>query len=249
MIINGKEWTRQEIAARIDHTVLAPDATRADVENACIQAREYGFKAVFTNPYWTPLVADLLDGSGVAAGISAAFPLGSLSSAAKAFEVEDVLSRVKDGSLCAVDMVTNVALLKERRYEEYTRDIHEVVKATVGREGMVVKAILETALLEPDEIIAACFCAAEAGVDFVKTSTGRGGAPDLYHLRLMKGVLPPEVGVKFSGFGTHDCAELAFMAFVMGADLIGTPRGPWIVDTLCDRYARLAGSFLHPAGA
>ena len=246
MIIEGKTWTRQEIASRIDHTVLAPDAVRSDVEQACTQARAYGFKAVFTNPYWTPLAAELLEGSGVAAGISAAFPLGSLSSAAKALEVEETLRRVKD-RLCAVDMMTNEALLKEKRYAQYTEDIREVVKAASGRPGMVVKAIVETSLLEPEEIRAACACAAEAGVDFVKTSTGRGGAPNLFHIRIMKESLPPEVGVKFSGFGVHDCAELAFLAFVMGADLIGTPRGPFIVDALCDRYALLSGVFPRPA--
>ena len=79
MRINGTVWSARDIASRIDHTVLAPDATRKDMENACALARAYGFKAVFTNPYWTPLVAELLDGSGIAAGISAAFPLGSLS--------------------------------------------------------------------------------------------------------------------------------------------------------------------------
>ena len=75
MRINGTVWSARDIAARIDHTVLAPDATRKDMENACALARAYGFKAVFTNPYWTPLVAELLDGSGIAAGISAAFPM------------------------------------------------------------------------------------------------------------------------------------------------------------------------------
>ena len=68
MRINGTVWSARDIASRIDHTVLAPDATRKDMENACVLARAYGFKAVFTNPYWTPLVAELLDGSGIAAG-------------------------------------------------------------------------------------------------------------------------------------------------------------------------------------
>ena len=94
MRINGTVWSARDIAARIDHTVLAPDATRKDMENACALARAYGFKAVFTNPYWTPLVAELLDGSGIAAGISAAFPLGSLSTDAKVAEVMDAVARV-----------------------------------------------------------------------------------------------------------------------------------------------------------
>ena len=170
MRINGTVWSARDIAARIDHTVLAPDATRKDMENACVLARAYGFKAVFTNPYWTPLVAELLDGSGIAAGISAAFPLGSLSTDAKVAEVMDAVARV-DGKPCAVDMVTNIALLKEGHFDDYTRDIAAVVNAVEGR-GIIVKAILETSLLNAEEIRTACRCAAEAGVDFVKTSTG-----------------------------------------------------------------------------
>ena len=164
MRINGTVWSARDIAARIDHTVLAPDATRKDMENACVLARAYGFKAVFTNPYWTPLVAELLDGSGIAAGISAAFPLGSLSTDAKVAEVMDAVARV-DGKPCAVDMVTNIALLKEGHFDDYTRDIAAVVNAVEGR-GIIVKAILETSLLNAEEIRTACRCAAEAGVDF-----------------------------------------------------------------------------------
>lgn len=211
MRINGTVWSARDIAARIDHTVLAPDATRKDMENACVLARAYGFKAVFTNPYWTPLVAELLDGSGIAAGISAAFPLGSLSTDAKVAEVMDAVARV-DGKPCAVDMVTNIALLKEGHFDDYTRDIAAVVNAVEGR-GIIVKAILETSLLNAEEIRTACRCAAEAGVDFVKTSTGRAGASALSHIRIMREALPAHVGIKFSGFGTLNAPELALWAF------------------------------------
>ena len=235
MRINGTVWSARDIAARIDHTVLAPDATRKDMENACVLARAYGFKAVFTNPYWTPLVAELLDGSGIAAGISAAFPLGSLSTDAKVAEVMDAVARV-DGKPCAVDMVTNIALLKEGDFDDYTRDIAAVVKAVEGR-SIIVKAILETSLLNAEEIRTACRCAAEAGVDFVKTSTGRAGAPALSHIRI--------VGIKFSGFGTLNAPELALWALFLGADVLGSPCGDVVVDVLSSGYAEvgmLAGS-------
>ena len=228
MRINGTVWSARDIAARIDHTVLAPDATRKDMENACALARAYGFKAVFTNPYWTPLVAELLDGSGIAAGISAAFPLGSLSTDAKVAEV----------------MVTNIALLKEGHFDDYTRDIAAVVNAVEGR-GIIVKAILETSLLNAEEIRTACRCAAEAGVDFVKTSTGRAGAPALSHIRIMREALPAHVGIKFSGFGTLNAPELALWAFFLGADVLGSPCGDVVVDVLSSGYAEvgmLAGS-------
>ena len=225
MRINGTVWSARDIAARIDHTVLAPDATRKDMENACALARAYGFKAVFTNPYWTPLVAELL------------------STDAKVAEVMDAVARV-DGKPCAVDMVTNIALLKEGHFDDYTRDIAAVVNAVEGR-GIIVKAILETSLLNAEEIRTACRCAAEAGVDFVKTSTGRAGAPALSHIRIMREALPAHVGIKFSGFGTLNAPELALWAFFLGADVLGSPCGDVVVDVLSSGYAEvgmLAGS-------
>ncbi|HIW78540.1 MAG TPA: deoxyribose-phosphate aldolase [Candidatus Bilophila faecipullorum] len=237
MQLDGIALDARDAAARIDHTVLAPDATRADMEKACAVARSYGFRAVFTNPYWSPLVAELLDGSGIAAGISAAFPLGSISTESKVREVMDVVERL-DGKPCAVDMVTNIGLLKEKRYADYTADIRAVVRAVQGR-AMEVKAILETSLLTPEEIRAACLCAAEASADYAKTSTGRAGAPSLEHIAIMKAALPPSVGVKFSGFGTLNAPELAICAFALGADLLGSPCGDVIVDALSSRYAAL----------
>lgn len=240
MYIENREWTAREIASRIDHTVLAPDTTREMIEKACALARTYGFKAVFTNPYWSPAVAELLEGSGVAAGISAAFPLGSVSTASKVAEVLDAVQRIGDRP-CAVDMVTNLSLLKEKRYDTYTRDIKAVVAAVAGS-GIIVKAILETSLLTEDEIRAACGCAAEAGVNYAKTSTGRAGPPKLTDIRVMRAALPPEIGVKFSGFGTHNAPELAFLAFTLGADVLGSPQGDVLVEALTGRYAGLHAS-------
>lgn len=234
MRINGKSWTAQCIAARIDHTVLAPDTQQAQIESACALARAYGFKAVFTMPYWSPLVADLLDGSGIAAGISAAFPSGAISTKAKVAEVMDSVDRLQ-GKPCAVDMVTNIALLKDKQFAQYSNDMAAVVRALEGR-GIIVKAIIETALLNADEIHAACSCAAEAGVDFAKTSTGKAGPPALSHIGLMRQALPPHIGIKFSGFGTLNSPELAFWAFSLGADLVGSPCGNVIVDALAAEY-------------
>ena len=112
-----------------------------------------------------------------------------------------------------------------------------MVGAVEGR-GIVVKAILETSLLDA-EIRTACRCAAEAGVDYVKTSTGRAGAPALSHIRVMREALPEGVGVKFSGFGTLNAPELALWAFFLGADVLGSPCGNVLVDTLASGYAEV----------
>ena len=105
--------------------------------------------------------------------------------------------------------------------------------------------VLETSLLNAEEIRTACRCAAEAGVDFVKTSTGRAGAPALSHIRIMREALPAHVGIKFSGFGTLNAPELALWAFFLGADVLGSPCGDVVVDVLSSGYAEvgmLAGS-------
>ena len=239
MRINGTVWSARDIAARIDHTVLAPDATRKDMENACVLARAYGFEAVFTNPYWTPLVAELLDGSGIAAGISAAFPLGSLSTDAKVAEVMDAVARV-DGKPCAVDMVTNIALLKEGHFDDYTRDIAAVVNAVEGRGIIVAEAILETSLLNAEEVRTACRCAAEAGVDFVKTSTGRAGAPALSHISgSCARRSPPTLASSSPASERSMLPELALWAFFLGADVLGSPCGDVIVDVLSSGYAEV----------
>lgn len=106
-------------------------------------------------------------------------------------------------------MVTNIALLKEGDFDDYTRDIAAVVKAVEGR-SIIVKAILETSLLNAEEIRTACRCAAEAGVDFCEGLGRQGECPGaLSHIRIMREALPAHVGIKFSGFGTLNAPELA----------------------------------------
>jgi len=222
-------FTAAELASRIDHTVLDPAAVRADLERACALALKYHFRAVYTNPYWCAPVAEMLAGSGIRAGISAAYPLGALPTKDKVREVMSIVEELQ-GKPCAVDMVANVGLLKERDFQNYTRDIAAVVKAL---DGIELKVIIESSLLNDEEIGIACRCAAEAGVNFAKTSTGRNGPPRLQDIRLMRANLPPEIGIKFSGFGTHNAPELAAFALACGANLLGSPQGDRIVDALC----------------
>ena len=95
-----------------------------------------------------------------------------------------------------------------------------------------MKSILEVALLTDDEVKAGCECAVKAGVDFVKCSTGRGGSPSIKHVRIMRQTVPPEVGVKFSGYGSYNPAQLTIMAIAAGASRLGTRRGPQIIDEI-----------------
>ncbi|AYO31705.1 hypothetical protein D2962_14840 [Biomaibacter acetigenes] len=121
--------------------------------------------------------------------------------------------------------------MKDTDYDLYTSDIAEVVK--VGHEaGIEVKAILEVAMLTDDEVKAACECAVNAGVDFVKTSTGRGGNPSIKHVKIMRSSVPYNVGVKFSGYGSYNSAQLTIMALAAGATRLGTRRAPEIIDEI-----------------
>lgn len=227
MDINGVEYTKEMLAQMIDQTLLGSDSTASDVSEVCRIAKGFRFKSVSVNPYWVSLVAKELAGTGIEANFAIGFPLGSTPTACKLYEAKEGIKNLA-GRPGSIDMVANIGLLKDKEYRLYTVDIAEVVKA--GHDASIeVKAILETSMLTDGEIADACECAAEAGADFVKTSTGRFGGPVINHVRIMRQKAPPGMGVKFSGFGLYNAAELAIMAINAGANRLGTPIGPQIV--------------------
>lgn len=230
MIINGVEYTPEKLAGMIDYAILDPDTTENAIRQACQLAMQYKFKGVHPNPYWIELTAELLEGTGIETGAVLSFPFGANPTAFKVHEAKEAVKLLKGRPAC-IDVVTNIGRLKDKDYNFYTRDVFEVVK--VGRDaGLEVKAILEVALLTDDEVKAGCECAAKAGVDFVKCSTGRGGNPAIKHVRIMRQTVPPEIGVKFSGYGSYNPAQLTIMAIAAGASRLGTRRGPQIIDEI-----------------
>jgi deoxyribose-phosphate aldolase len=216
----------REIAGRIDHTLLKPDATRAQVETLCAEAREHGFATVCINPCWVRLCADLLRGSVTRVCTVIGFPLGATLPEVKAFETARV---VADGA-CEVDMVLNVGALKSADYRLVEHDIAAVVQAArAGGSGVVTKVILETALLTDDEKVRGCVLSKLAGADFVKTSTGFGpGGATVDDVALMRRVVGPEMGVKAAG-GVRDLKSAQAM-IEAGADRIGASVGVKIVQ-------------------
>lgn len=233
MIINGVEYTSKKLAGMIDYAILDPDTTEKAIREACKLAMEYGFKGVHPNPYWVELTADLLEGTGIETGAVLSFPFGANPTSFKVHEAQELVKVLKGRPAC-IDVVTNVGRLKDKQYAFYAEDIAAVVK--VGHDaGLEVKAILEVALLSDDEVKAGCECAVKAGVDFVKCSTGRGGNPSIKHVRIMRQTVPPDVGVKFSGYGSYNPAQLTIMAIAAGASRLGTRRGPQIIDEI-ERY-------------
>ena len=206
-----------------DHTVLKPEATKADVIKLCSEAKEYGFYAVCVNSCYVPLAAGLLEGTDVQIASVIGFPLGACSMDAKAFETDWACSE----GATEIDMVIHVGALKEGRYD-YVRDDIATVVAIADEYDAIVKVILETCLLTDEEIVKACELSREAGAAFVKTSTGfsKEGAT-AHHVALMKKTVGDDLQVKASG-GIRDLAKTMEM-IEAGADRIGASASVEIV--------------------
>jgi deoxyribose-phosphate aldolase len=183
-----------DLSPLIDHTLLKPEATGAQVEVMCAEALEYRFASVCVNPLWVPLAASLLKGSSVRTCTVVGFPLGATARRAKAFEAE--IAQL-DGAQ-EVDMVLAIGAVKTGDWESVRRDLEALRSATPA--PTVLKVILETCLLDDAEKIRACELASDAGLDFVKTSTGfsTGGATEA-DVALMRSTVGASLGVKASG--------------------------------------------------
>lgn len=213
--------TNEQLASMIDHTLLRADATRADILRICEEAKAYHTASVCVNASWVPVVKEALAGSGVMTCCVVGFPLGAMTSAAKAFEAREAVLAGAD----EVDMVLNVGFARGGEWDAVQRDIEVVVRAA----GMAtVKVILETCLLTDAQKQRACAAAVAAGAGFVKTSTGfsAGGATEA-DIRLMREAVGPALGVKASGgVRTREDAERMIAA---GATRIGASATAKIV--------------------
>jgi len=214
----------QSVARIIDHTLLKPEATAADIRKVCEEAKQYGFASVCTNAYWVPLVAAELAGSPVKVCAVIGFPLGAGATEAKAAEASIA---IRAGAQ-EIDMVMNVGELRGGNNHAVEEDIRAVVKVAHAQDA-IVKVILETALLEDAEKILACKLARKAGADFVKTSTGfSSGGATVEDIALMRETVGPEMGVKASG-GIRTLAEVNKM-MAAGATRIGASASVKIVQ-------------------
>ena len=213
------------LASVIDHTLLKPEARWRDIEKLCAEAREHGFYSVCVNGMWVSACRSQLQGSGVRISAVCGFPLGAMSSFAKAKEAEIA---ARDGAE-EIDMVLPVGALLDGDHARVKEDIRQVVEAVKG--AALVKVILETGFLSRDQIVLGCRLAEEAGADFVKTSTGFGpGGAKEEVVRLMRASVSGRMRVKASG-GIRDAAAAARM-LEAGADRLGTSSGVAIVTGL-----------------
>lgn len=183
-----------DLAPLIDHTLLKAEASGAQVETLCTEALRFRFASVCVNPLWVPLAASLLKGSAVRVCTVVGFPLGASASRAKAFEAE---TAIRDGAQ-EVDMVLALGAAKSGDWTSVQRDLESL--RTAVPPPLVLKVILETCLLTDAEKTQACNLALDAGLDFVKTSTGfsSGGATEA-DVALLRRAVGTSLGVKASG--------------------------------------------------
>lgn len=214
--------TRTELAGLIDHTLLKPESTAGDVAALAAEAGELGTCAICVSPSQLPV--DVPEGIRVATVVG--FPSGAVKAEVKATEAARAVADGAD----EVDMVINIALAKDGRTDELTREI-SVVRAAVPAPG-VLKAIIESAALTDDEIVAACHAAEAAGADFVKTSTGfhPAGGASVHAVRLMHATVGGRLGVKASG-GIRTLADAEAM-IEAGATRLGLSASAAILNEL-----------------
>ena len=227
----SQNFSPAQLAAYIDHTVLKPDASPAQIEQLCTEAREHQFFSVCVNGSWVAAARHFLDGSDVKVASVVGFPLGAMSSDVKRFETEVAI----DDGAHELEMVLNIARLKAGDDKYVFREICDVVEAADER---TVKVILETCLLTDEEKIRACKLVVESGAQFVKTSTGFSTAgATIADVKLMRETVGAKFGVKASG-GVRD-AQTALAMIAAGATRIGTSNGIAIVKGL----AATAGTY------
>ncbi|GGI16814.1 MULTISPECIES: deoxyribose-phosphate aldolase [Gottfriedia] len=207
----------------VDHTLLRADARKEEITKLAEEAKEFSFASVCVNPTWVSYASELLKESTVKVCTVIGFPLGANTPEVKAFETKNAIENGAD----EVDMVINIAALKDNNNELVERDIRAVVEAAKGK--ALVKVIIETCLLTDEEKVRACELSVKAGADFVKTSTGfsTGGAT-VEDVALMRKTVGANVGVKASG-GVRNLKDLENVVSV-GATRIGTSSGVKIVQ-------------------
>ena len=212
------------MARLIDHTLLKPDATAAQVERLCEEARFHGFAAVCINPVFVPLAAEMLEGSGVGVCTVVGFPLGASRTVIKVAEAKQAMA---DGA-SEIDMVLYIGALKAGDHDAVRQDITALAGACHAG-GALLKVIIEAVLLDDHEKVTACQLSQAAGADFVKTSTGfAGGGATVEDVRLMRQTVGSEMGVKAAG-GIRSYADALAMVEA-GATRIGVSAGVYIVE-------------------
>ena len=205
--------TNQEILARVDHTLLKADATKADIKKICEEAMENNTASICINPGYIEYAVGIM-GDKIPVCTVIGFPLGAMTTAAKVFEAKDAIEKGAQ----EVDMVINISRAKDADWEYITEEIRQIKQACGDK---ILKVIIETCLLTDEEKIALCKCVTDAGADFIKTSTGFSTAGATFHdVELFAKYCEGKCKIKAAGgIRTRDDME-KFIA--LGAERLGT---------------------------
>lgn len=222
--IKSKRINSKELAGFIDHTLLKADATSAQISSLCAEAKKNGFAAVCVNPSYVEYCCKFLFGSTVKTCTVIGFPLGANETATKIAETELAIS----SGAVEIDMVINVGKLKENEQDYVLTEISSVAQLC-HKNNVLLKTIIETALLTDEEKVLASLLAVKSGANFVKTSTGfsKGGA-NIHDVALLKFTVGNEARIKASGgIKTY---EDALLMILNGANRLGTSSGVQIIE-------------------
>jgi len=228
----GLSLSREELARRIDHTVLKPNTTAADVARVCGEAVTFNFWSVCVGPYFVRRVSQLLTGTDIKVSVVVGFPFGFAEPKTKVDEARIAIEQGAD----EIDAVMNISAFKSRDYDTVKEEV-ELLADSCRSENKLLKIILECCYLTDDEKISAAGIVEKAGGDFVKTSTGFGsGGATVEDVRLLRRFLSGRVRIKAAGgIGS---AEKALSMIMAGADRIGTSSGTKIMDEWADTLQR-----------
>ncbi len=216
--INPKEL---DIAPYIDHTLLNQSATPQQIQQCCYEAERYKFASVCVFPCYVQLAKELLQGKSPKVSTVIGFPTGATTSKVKLYEAQEA---VENGAT-ELDVVINLSWLKTGKSDNLHREIAEICEET----GQTVKAIIETTVLTEDEKRLAVEILMDAGIAYIKTSTGWYGGATVEDIRLIKSITKGRIGIKASGgIRTY---EQAVDLIVAGATRLGTSRGVEILTT------------------
>jgi deoxyribose-phosphate aldolase len=216
--------TKQEFAKTIDHTILKPNATFAEIEKLCSEARQYRFASCCVNPYYVKMTSDLLVNTGVLTCAVIGFPLGANITNVKIVEAElAMLDGAKE-----IDMVINIAELVNCNYNYVFNEIKQLAEL-VHQNDSILKVIVETCLLNTNEKIEIAKIVSDASADFIKTSTGFSSAgATTEDIVLFKNTISPKLKIKASG-GIRSL-DFALELINAGANRIGTSSGIKLVE-------------------
>lgn len=217
-----------ELAKMLDHTLLGQDINKNQVINKCNEAKEYGFYSVFTVPYYVKTMVDELKGSNVKVGTVVGFPLGNTNTESK---VQEAIKALKDGAE-ELDMVVNISALKDHDTDYIFKDINEIVKLKEKfDQDFILKVIIESCLLDPEEIEEVNKLVYEAGADYIKTSTGFAESGASLEVVKLLADLNTDNDLKVKASGGIRTKEDALAMIKAGADRIGVSSGVQIINS------------------